>query len=251
MLKLLSVNIEGKKHIDKILDLIERVNPDVICMQEVFEDTIDELNANFGGKVFFAPMLLKAQDGRGRTLEEWQQDPIERVRWGVAVFCRLQIMHSNEMYYVGSRDSLQLHRRHVFTDVVMPLLSLEVEKDGEMFRIATTHFCKSETGNDVSDFQRDSVYKLLDAMGKLGEHIACGDFNAPRGKEIFSLINSKYTDNIDPSYTTSLDPDLHKAGPLPFMVDGLFTTPEYKVTHMHFETGVSDHYAIVAEVERV
>jgi endonuclease/exonuclease/phosphatase family metal-dependent hydrolase len=250
MLKLLSVNIEGKKHLNKIVDLIERVQPDVICMQEVFEDTIEELNANFGGEVFFSPIVLKTKDGIDKTEEELARGPFETVRFGTMILSRLPVSNATEDYYFGDREVLRMHRSGFYTDIALVLSSVDAEKDGVLFRIATTHLCKSETGEVVSEFQRDSTHKLLDAMGKLGELIACGDFNAPRGKEIFSLINEKYTDNISPEYTTSLDPDLHRAGPLPYMVDGLFTTPAYKVTHMHFETGVSDHYAIVAEIER-
>ena len=36
-------------------------------------------------------------------------------------------------------------------------------------------------------------------------------------------------DNIPEGYTSSIDPALHKAGPLPLMVDGLFSTPDYRV----------------------
>ena len=80
--------------------------------------------------------------------------------------------------------------------------------------------------------------------------VLAGDFNAPRGGEIFSHIAERYTDNIPPHYTTSIDGTLHRAGPIPFMVDGLFTTPSYRAKGVHLEFGVSDHAAVAATIEK-
>lgn len=243
MLNLLSVNIEGKRHLDKIERLIEQVRPVVVCMQEVFEDDIPRLihtlTLGLGKKVvtYFTPILLKKENDR--TIE-----------FGNLIISTLPTQAYQEQYYLGGRDSLKMHRSGIFTDLALVLSSVVVEKDETTFQIATTHFCKSESGNITSDFQRMHIRGLLEKLEALNECIVCGDFNAPRGGEIFTMLANRYTDNINSMYTTSLDPDLHRAGPLPYMVDGLFTTPEYKVTHMHFETGVSDHYAIVASIER-
>ena len=76
----------------------------------------------------------------------------------------------------------------------------------------------------------------------------CGDFNAPRGGEIFGLLAQKYKDNVPQKYTTSIDGILHRAGPLPFMVDGLFSTPGYTVSHVEMVCGISDHCALIANV---
>ena len=85
----------------------------------------------------------------------------------------------------------------------------------------------------------------------------CGDFNAPRGGEIFSALATRWHDNIPGTYHTSLDLSLHKAGKVDgerlatLMVDGLFTTPGYRTSRVELVPGVSDHCAIVAEVAYV
>lgn len=250
MLKLVSVNIEGDKYLDKIINLIERINPDVVCMQEVFENDASDFARKFGMKHIFSPMANETNDGKYS-------------KFGIAIFSKLPILSETENYYYGVKNELPPFEASYgnlewmkygmsLTSVVVGLPAGRQGKDKEEFTVATTHFLKSTTeGGMANDFQRNNVKKLLDAMERLGSFVLGGDFNAPRGMEIFDTISSKYKDNVDPKYTRSLDPDLHRRPDLELMVDGLFTTPEYEVAHMHFETGVSDHYAIVAEVEKV
>jgi endonuclease/exonuclease/phosphatase family metal-dependent hydrolase len=255
MLSLLSVNIEGKRHLDKIERLLEKVRPDIVCMQEVFVDDVPRLSdalaraTDASVTVRFTPIVFKTADGVDKTADEIATGTHELIEFGNLIMTTLPAAAFQEQYYYGDRAHLHVHRSDILTDVALVLSSLVVEKDGEAFQVATTHFCKNHEGNITSDFQREQAVRLLQSLDRLGNFIVCGDFNAPRGGEIFTMLAERYKDNINPSYTSSLDPDLHRAGPLPFMVDGLFTTPEYKVTHMHFETGVSDHYAIVATIE--
>jgi len=43
---------------------------------------------------------------------------------------------------------------------------------------------------------------------------------------------------------------LHRAGPLPYMVDGVFSTGEYGVSKVRLHQGVSDHCAITCTIGR-
>jgi len=84
----------------------------------------------------------------------------------------------------------------------------------------------------------------------LGETVLTGDFNAPRGREIFSHIASVFKDNVPDHVSVSLDPLHHRAGALPYMVDGIFSTPGYRVTEVEQHFGLSDHTAFSATVFR-
>lgn len=99
--------------------------------------------------------------------------------------------------------------------------------------------------------QQRLLPKLLETLGSFPELILAGDFNAPRGGEVFGTIAARYKDNIPPEYKTSIDGGLHRAGKLEYMVDGLFTTPQYIASKVRLIDGVSDHMAIVAEINRV
>jgi hypothetical protein len=96
----------------------------------------------------------------------------------------------------------------------------------------------------------------MQILGTMGEFVLGGDFNAPRGGEMFSVLSSAYTDNIPLQYKTSLDLTLHRAarerGPQlgDKMVDGLFSTPAYSVSDVRLVDGVSDHMAVVATISK-
>ena len=78
--------------------------------------------------------------------------------------------------------------------------------------------------------------------------VLCGDFNAPRGGEIFTRLATQSRDNVPSHYVTSIDPKLHRAGPLQLMVDGLFSTDGYRLSEVVLHNGVSDHCTITAVV---
>ena len=114
------------------------------------------------------------------------------------------------------------------------------------FTIGTTHFPWTPDGS-ASDHQRQACDQLLAVLGHR-ELLLCGDFNAPRGGEIFTRLAIHWHDNIPANYTTSIDPKLHSAGPLQLMVDGVFSTPCYQIRDVVLHQGVSDHCAITAKV---
>ena len=63
-------------------------------------------------------------------------------------------------------------------------------------------------------------------------------------------MSDRFKDNIPLRYTTSIDPNLHRAGALELMVDGLFSTPGYVVSDVALHSGVSDHCAITCAISR-
>ena len=87
-------------------------------------------------------------------------------------------------------------------------------------------------------------------MGNQSSFVLTGDFNAPRGGEIFAELASRYKDNIPNHYQSSLDPDLHRVKNLKLMVDGLFSTPDYNLGEVRLINGVSDHLAVAAKVSK-
>ena len=78
----------------------------------------------------------------------------------------------------------------------------------------------------------------------------CGDFNAPRGRPTWDAIAAKYKDNIPEHYKSSIDA-MHRAGALPYLVDGIFTTPGYRADNVELHEGISDHKAITATITKL
>ena len=247
-ISLVSVNIERSKHLDLVRGFLEAHPANAICMQELMEYDIPFFEGLLGCVCHFSPETRHPAEGRPGII-------------GNGIFSPLPVVQFAERYYHGSREEMhdfdftstetkEATEARVFS-------FCDVEKDGVVFRIATTHFTWTPKG-EANDFQRRDMRLLLDILGHLGELTLTGDFNAPRtheGKpgEIFAALASKYKDNVPLEYLTSLDPAHHRAPvaeQADKMVDGLFTSPAYVASDVVLHTGVSDHYAIAATITR-
>jgi len=247
-LKLIFLNIERSKHLDLVIPFLQKEQADVVCLQEVDEKDMPLITKTIEAQSYaFSPMLRAAQE-------------VERPVVGIGVFSHLPALRIDEYYYAGSRQELpeQTHDMQP-TDVECPgneaVSVLDVQIDGNIYRIASTHFAWSPQGK-ATDRQRTDMQALLRVVSTLGEFVLCGDFNAPRGGEIWNELANRYQDNIPPEYKTSIDVNLHRAGKdrpqelADKMVDGLFTTPHYKASGVRLVSGVSDHMAVVATISR-
>ncbi len=246
-MKLISLNIELNKHRDKVLSFLKKENPDVICLQEILEEDF--------------PIYKKDLEMEG-VLEMWylmnfikdsHHAKLNGQKHGVAIFAK-RILSSGFIYYNGSKENINESTNEFPLDKPIQdnnvLLWIETENDKrEKFKFMTTHLPVTKNG-DTTDYQLEIVSKLLKKLEEIPEFILCGDTNAPRGKEAFSLLANKYKDNIPEEYQTSLDQNLHRVKGLMYMVDGLFTTPGYKAENVKLIDGVSDHMAIVADIEK-
>jgi endonuclease/exonuclease/phosphatase family metal-dependent hydrolase len=247
-IKLVSVNIELDNHLDRVWDFLKQEKPDVVCLQEAHQQYIEDFANKLGMQSVFAPM---SNIGKGeRAL--YTMPPF--FPYGVGMLSALPIQDIRMPYYRGTEEEA---RTKSFSgnskDDAHPLLCVTVQREDKAFTIATTHFTWSPDGKP-DDVQKKDIQNLLSIVDGIPELILCGDFNAPRGGEIFSALSQKYTDNIPAEYTTSIDTDLHRDGEKmrgkSLMVDGLFTTPQYECSNVRLVSGVSDHCAIVAEIQK-
>ena len=237
-LKLVCLNIEKDRHLDRIAPFLSEQMPDVFCAQEVYESSIPAIaEALSGSEYVYVPMT-------GRPKESPPQ------MQGVAIFSRLPVKARDVRYYVGApgqvpdsddNDPLTYNANN------RPLVICDVEKGGDVFRICTTHFTWTPDGQPT-DEQRKDTKALLALLDDAGELVLAGDFNVPRGGELFGMLAARYKDNVPSHYTTSIDGDLHKRGQLNRMVDGIFSTPNYVVSGVEMISGVSDHKALIATI---
>ena len=236
-LQLLQLNIERDKHFDRIIPFLAEHKPDVVCVQEISEHSVPRLES-LGYTSYFVPMNNREAE-EGRFVQ------------GVALFSLAPMHRTWAVQYGGPIGDLPEYRdeseaiKHDSQQYVA--IFGEVTKDGTLFRIGTTHFPWT-AGGEASDFQRADMQNLISVLDEIGSFVFTGDFNAPRGGEIFSLLAKSYKDDVPAQYTSSIDGSLHKAGPLPYMVDGIFSTPDYHVSDVTMHTGVSDHCALTATV---
>ena len=244
MLKLVSLNTEAHKHLDKIIPFLQREQPDVVCLQEVLQSDVATYQEALGMQGQFVPLMKIAAIPEHEYLFGNTTDDV----WGVLQLSRLPTKEAGEMYYYGQKEQLQLYDLTQET-VLRALAWSRFVGDGQEFTVGTLHFVVSSKGQ-TSQLQVEQYESLARALDHFPEMILCGDFNAPRGREIFNRFVQRYTDNIPAQYVTSIDGNLHRDGKIELMVDGLFTTPHYRTEDVRLVDGVSDHMAVVAKVFR-
>lgn len=233
-MKLLQINIEGDKHIDTVTDFILRENPDVICMQEVFESQFESFKTEFKMNGVFVGLNIR----NGRAL-------------GTAIYCKNITGSSIEYYWKQTADlRAEDDGSTPFKHAHCSLLSAQIPFGGKIFNVITTHFPVHYPGYEVSDFQKECFARMRSLLETKHDLILSGDTNCPRGTEIFDTLATMYKDNIPKEAVTTIDENLHRVGFLPYVIDCLFTTKDYNVTNVKLVSGVSDHLGIVAEIER-
>lgn len=239
-ISLVNLNIEGGRHLERVRNFIEEIKPDVVCLQEVLESNFKSFEKNFGMSGLYAPLT--------RLPEDYKRDRGEIV--GTAIFSRLPIKEKKSEYYYGNGGEVKfLNKENIAETESFNLLKMVIASNDEDYVIATTHFVWTPDGEANAD-QRKAIDSLLNLTKKESSLVLCGDFNAPRGREIFAKIASVYKDNIPAKYESSLDPNLHRVKRLRLMVDGLFSTPDYRIEDVKLTCGVSDHCAVTAKISK-
>ncbi|MEK9151505.1 MAG: endonuclease/exonuclease/phosphatase family protein [Patescibacteria group bacterium] len=237
MFKLISINIEGEKHIGRVLDFIHREKPDVLCLQELLERDVPVFEKALDARGIFAPMgILPIRDAEEII--------------GVGIFSRLPMSDRQSHHYARYGDRLRLWTDETANPVDRMLLSTTITVDATPYTIATTHFTWTPDG-EATERQRKDLPALLAVLAEYDEILFCGDMNAPRGREIFDTIAKRYQDHIPPEYLTSLDPEFHRIkGKKHRMVDGLFSSQHYRAEDVRLQSGISDHMAIIATIQK-
>jgi endonuclease/exonuclease/phosphatase family metal-dependent hydrolase len=238
VLALASINIERSKHLSRVATFLRAHAPDVLCLQELVPDDLPMFREGFGYEhQLYIPMC--------RYLEQDRLRPT-----GIGILSRHAFTSTENIFYAGLGSGLDIvDRTSEETKVRTSRYSVGmvgIALGGDIFTIGTTHFPWTDDAR-TADFQRTACDALLRLL-KDRRLVLCGDFNAPRGREIFGRLAAQWTDHIPPTYMTSIDPVLHRAGPLQLMVDGVFSTQDYSVSEVRLHPGVSDHCAITAVI---
>lgn len=240
--KLLQCNIEGSKHLERLIPFLKAQAAEVVCLQEVFAVDVDLLSEELGMSAYFVP-LLDAQAPNSFT-----RDP--KGLWGLAILTKLPVMASHHQYYVGTGEFIPPIDEQNHNCLNRAVAWVDVMKQGVSYRMATTHFTWSPAGS-FTQLQAENLVGLTQVLQtEVKEFVLCGDFNAPRGGEVYHRLTEWLTDYIPPHITTSIDKQWHRAGDLQLMVDYVFATNDYQATQVKLHDNVSDHMAVTALISK-
>jgi endonuclease/exonuclease/phosphatase family metal-dependent hydrolase len=227
MLSISSLNIHQFLHREETLRALKAADADVFCLQEVPASAVLTLEHELGATAVFAPM------GDFPEVSE----PV-----GIALFVRRGALLRSDMYRYHETNTISPLS---FADCDRILQHAMIEKDGVMYRVGHTHFVWTSLG-EPDERQYTAMERLLEHSNTLGDMVLCGDFNAPRGKAVWEMLTKEFTDNIPPNETTTLDQVLHRAAPLHYVVDGMFTRGRLSAQDVSVISGASDHKLITA-----
>jgi len=245
-MKLITLNIEGPRHLDRVLPFVKKEKPDVLCLQEVFRSNMSDFES-IGYSGTFLPMSKKYVK---KTEDEM----------GIAICTQIPASTQKSFYYLSSDTSVPIFKQHdIPNSVNHGILYIEFVHEEAPYSIATTHFTWTKDGKIAGPEQIKDMELFLSHVSNMPPHIMCGDFNIPRGyNPLYEKLTNYYTDTIPLLYTSSLDKDFHYSGSNPdkkllfdsFLVDYVFSQPSYLVSDVRLEFGLSDHAAVVATIQR-
>lgn len=241
-MKLISLNIEGKKHLARVIPFLRREKADVVCLQEVFEKDALHMARTFRAKHEFSPMTIR-----------------EGEKKGIATITRLPVRKTRTLTYHKPSQVLKKYEEENKAGTIRQILLVaEVKEKGRISVVGNTHFTWTPDGlSDIN--QRKDIKALMRALEKFPEIVLCGDFNIPRGvNDLYENIIEKYRDAVPKSYASSLDMRLHRMGKnkkesgrmKKFMVDYIFLSKEYVAKKVRLVSGVSDHKAVVGLIDK-
>lgn len=247
-MKMLSLNVEGDKHLGVVKEFVRREKADIALFMEVFEDRKTDFVQDIYPYTAYAPNMILDQN-------EHKIIPGNR-KFGVMIVSKYKLANV-KLFYPDKRHNFENLPVYDGKDVrhAPVVLFADVVVGNEIYRVGTTHFTWTPNGS-VSEEQKKDISSLLGYLSNMGEFVLAGDFNIPRGNESYMMIAKKYKDNVPEDISTTIDPELHYAnkeesGRVSIVVDHMFSTPKYEVGGMRVECGVSDHCALISEIERV
>jgi len=236
MIHLFNLNIEGDKHLKKISAFCKNNIFDIVCFQEVFQVDIPFFEKMLGMYSYFIP-----------TMNVTRSNPYlaQKGMWGLAIFTKEKIVSKGVFYYVGRESYIPDFNPDNPNSGNRAVSWITIKVFNKTYTVATTHFTWSVEGKATKE-QKTNMKKLLVQLKCIEPLILCGDFNAPRGKDIFKMLSDVYKDNIPEEIISTIDPLLHREKNLHFVVDGLFTASQYQVNDINIIDGLSDHKGICA-----
>jgi endonuclease/exonuclease/phosphatase family metal-dependent hydrolase len=193
-LKFLTLNIELRKHLDLIAPFLHQYQPDIICFQEMMRDTFEEFKKDLGMEGVFSHRAVLA----GESEDE-----------GTAILSKYPIQNYSETDYEKFTDPIPGMNHLHECRPISKLLCVEMLIDNQLIRVATTHFTWSNDGN-VTDEQRINLKSLLEVLAPYKELILAGDFNTPRGKELYATLSEEFKDTIPAHVETTIDGERHQ-----------------------------------------
>lgn len=240
-------NVLYKEKADNILSFVKKIDPDILCCQELTLDSHFNPGRNIPAEI---AKQMSADYEYCEALKTEDEKTHEYVTMGNAIFSKFPI--------VG--------RRHVFVQKVeLPPESAELENrvyvetildiNGYSLKVATVHlsYVPHFTMTEKKLVEAEELYKATAENTK--QFVLTGDMNALPGSDIINQLSAGLV-NAGPDFeqkTWTTKPFSYagfEANDLNWRLDYIFTTKDIKVLSSQIiKTDFSDHLPILAEIQ--
>lgn len=239
-MKVLQLNIWGGRLMNQIIDLIKNENPDIVCLQEVYNVTGEDiavvgavqdiLNALPGYTYYFSPVytmqLMHRKAGFGNCI--LSKVPIEK----------------SETYFTNGEhvDDFDFDEHDYNNRNFQHVIVAYEGKDLHIINHHGYHIEGHKNGDNESLRQCKQIADFITSLN--GKIIATGDFNLAPHSESLEQINKVLTNQcIDHNIATTRTHLTHKTE----VCDYIFTSKDIEIRDFKVLDDVaSDHCALVA-----
>jgi endonuclease/exonuclease/phosphatase family metal-dependent hydrolase len=240
-MKIFQLNIWGGKLGKQIVDLINKEDADIVCLQEVIEvpgsesflvEDLDEIRKKTGYPHYhFNPQF--GYKLMNRTAKS-----------GLAILSKIPFMETDAIFtrlkYIDDFDILD-------TDYnIRSLQRVTVEKDGNRLHVLNHHGHHIPEHKNGDDETVRQCKMIVDYMKKLeGPIVLCGDFNLSPESESLEQINAVLINHAkERRILTTRTPLTHKTE----VCDYIFTSPDIEVKDFQVLDDIaSDHKALTID----
>ena len=248
--KIIQINIYRGAFLDKLVEFLQKEQPDIVTMQEVTGgainfwhdkgiDTFKYIKEALALEGAFAPMYRLVGDASAYE--------------GNAVLVRGKILSSKIVQCKAYREYEQIPWVSEGPGMPRNALDLKVEMGGSTFHVLGTHGAWTKEPIDTPEKIRQARI-LSEYISGLGDEpfVLGGDFNMESGSEVINIIDAVAHNAVHgSSITNTLNLRTHRAaailGPKGKGVDFIYTSPHFKIISIDApEVDVSDHLPVRA-----
>ncbi|MFA6430533.1 MAG: hypothetical protein WC229_01415 [Candidatus Paceibacterota bacterium] len=258
-IKIAHLNIERDKHLELVHNFFDLHKPDVFCLCEIIESNAINFAKEFGYNFVYSPLINT-----------------EKGTQGSAIFSKVPILASSILRYDDQDGSVlpfvtfdsinkDKNRPKAMFTYHYAILTAEIENDKkEKVIVSTTHFPVADHStpglddhvldemSDIREINKSRIFfdRFLSIIKTLPRPlIFTADMNNSRGEYIYDTLAHELLDLTPSGIVSTIDSKIHRCRDLSLVVDTVMVSSEINVGEVKIFDGVSDHKALVAELD--
>ncbi|HET9722041.1 MAG TPA: endonuclease/exonuclease/phosphatase family protein [Candidatus Saccharimonadales bacterium] len=241
-IKLLHWNILYQEKAENILSLVQRINPDIFCCQEISDKNPNSKELLSGLTNIYKQHYLETADIIGKSGEN--------LKLGNAIFSKFPLSNRKrvDLWNGPNPTSDNQHEQRIYIEVTLDV-------SGHNLTVGTTHLSFAPYFTDTPDRLAQSEKLMRVIESKESNYIITGDFNSAPKTEIIKTIEKHLVSagppDSKPTFTTIPFSFLgFDAKGLEWRVDYVFATKDISIISSKIiQTKYSDHLPILVELE--